>query len=107
VAGAECVDGGGVERHRHALVAGDVLVGARELVARMADQHGARDQVIGRATIAVAEAAAPHVGDREPVMELRVGRIPGAGSAAVVDDGDRAAPEGGGRHHDGIEPPAT
>ena len=103
VAGAECVDGGGVERHRETLVAGDARVHVN--CRRMADQDGARDQIVGGATVAVAEAAAPH-GSRERDA-APVGRIPGAGGAAVVDDGDRAASESRGRHHDAIEPPAT
>ena len=96
---ADRVDERRVEVERQALVAADVVVGAHVLVARVADEKRARDELVRAAAEAVAEAAVADVAHAERVMPLDKRCVAGPGLAPVVEDRNRRTIEDGSDGH--------
>ena len=101
---ADRVDERRVEVERQALVAADVVVGAHVLVARVADEKRARDELVRAAAEAVAEAAVADVAHAERVMPLDKRCVAGSGLAPVVEDRNRRTIEDGSDGHAGRVP---
>ena len=72
-----------------ALIAMNMIMGAEIFIAAMADQERAGDQLEGSAAAAIAEAALPHIGEGEALMQLRIRRIARRGRAAKIEDRER------------------
>src|SRR5882672_12153884 len=74
---------------------------AHELIAWMADQHGARYQIERPAAMAIAERAAAHKSDCMPVVYLDERPIGRTGGAKTIDDADGSALQGNRGQHGG------
>jgi hypothetical protein len=87
------------EEGQAGVAAAMVLMRAQVFIAGMADQHRPGHQLVGPAAVPVAEAAAPHVGDRIGLVQLHEGPLALRRLAAVVHHRHGALLQGGGDGH--------
>jgi len=96
--GIDRLDEGWSQHKGQTFISAAVLVSAHVLVARIADEDRAGDQLERFSPGVVAKAALSHVGDGKVVMRLDERLVGRSGAASVIEDRDRSASQQQGGH---------